>query len=83
MTPTPADIARSGLIRPRNTATQARMAVERLVTALADSITDDDGPIELETVAQCAELIRQAAALTEAQAQHIRALNARHVVRSA
>ncbi|MGI5511131.1 hypothetical protein [Streptomyces sp. CA-106131] len=73
-TPTPADIAP---VRSRNTATLARIAVERLITALADSVTDDDAPIDLESVAQCAELVRQAAALTAAQADHIRALTER------
>ncbi|WP_217134810.1 hypothetical protein [Streptomyces sp. AC558_RSS880] len=74
--PTPAAMA----ARRPNSA-QTRMALESVVTALAESIEADDS-IDLDAVVTLTRLVDAVAKLTQAQADYTIALNQRHAQRT-
>ncbi|MFJ3286746.1 hypothetical protein ACIPMW_15885 [Streptomyces sp. NPDC086669] len=55
-----------------------RIALESVITALAESIEQDREAIDLDDVATLTRLTEAVAKLTEAQANHMAALNQRH-----
>ncbi|MGW5034707.1 hypothetical protein ACWEQW_25985 [Streptomyces nigra] len=74
--PSPTDMAAHSQ-RKRGSA-QTRLALEAVITALAESIEQDSEAIDLEDVATLTRLTEAVAKLTQSQAAYTAAQNQRH-----